>query len=272
MTGPAALVLLAAALAVAAGGDVSPPRRTGMARAHSHNDYEQAEPLLDALAHGFSSVEADVWWSEGRVRVAHMPFAFKGTLEDLYLEPLQARVDRLGSVHGDGRPFHLWIDVKQSSAGLEAALGALLARYPMFAGGGGPGSSGPVVPVLTGDERVKRSLASRRDLRAVRRDSTRYSHEDPPSDGRWTWYALRWRDHFSWDGRGRMPEEERVRLRAVVAAAHGKGRRLRIFHAPEREALWSEALGAGVDLVGTDHLAALRRFLEHADGALAAAW
>jgi hypothetical protein len=56
-----------------------------------------------------------------------------------------------------------------------------------------------------------------------------------------------------------------------VAAVHGKGRRLRIFHAPEREALWTEAVEAGVDLVGTDHLHALRRFLLGADGLVASA-
>ena len=32
-------------------------------RAHAHNDYEHARPLLDALSHGFTSVEADVWWN-----------------------------------------------------------------------------------------------------------------------------------------------------------------------------------------------------------------
>jgi hypothetical protein len=242
-----------------------------MLRAHSHNDYAQRVPLADAIAHGFHSVEADVWWSEGRVRVAHLPFGFKGTLEELYLEPLQARVDRLGSVHGDGRPFHLWIDVKDPSADLEEALGVLLARYPMFEGPAGRGPPGPVIPVLTGDERVKRALAGRSDLPAVRRDSTRYSDEDPPSDGRWTWYALRWRDHFSWDGRGQIPEAERGRLHALVAASHAKGRRLRIFHAPERAALWAEALEAGVDLMGTDHLPALQRFLDGVDGLLASA-
>jgi hypothetical protein len=50
-----------------------------------------------------------------------------------------------------------------------------------------------------------------------------------------------------------------------------KGRRLRIFHAPERQALRAEAVEARVDLVGTDHLPALRRFLLGEDGLLAMA-
>src|SRR4051812_2888640 len=40
-------------------------------RAHAHNDYEHRRPLFDALARGFSSVEADVWLSRGKLLVAH---------------------------------------------------------------------------------------------------------------------------------------------------------------------------------------------------------
>lgn len=41
-------------------GDVQP-----LERAHAHNDYEHDRPLLDALDHGFTSVEADVWLVDG---------------------------------------------------------------------------------------------------------------------------------------------------------------------------------------------------------------
>src|SRR5688500_18169484 len=39
--------------------------------AHSHNDYEHKRPLLDALANGFTSVEADIYLVEGLLLVAH---------------------------------------------------------------------------------------------------------------------------------------------------------------------------------------------------------
>jgi len=38
--------------------------------AHAHNDYQHERPLLDALAHGFQSVEADVFLVEGKLLVA----------------------------------------------------------------------------------------------------------------------------------------------------------------------------------------------------------
>ncbi|MEU9588105.1 hypothetical protein AB0D70_32420, partial [Streptomyces werraensis] len=52
-----ALVLMAAP-ASAAGAQPLP-------RAHAHNDYEHDRPLLDALDHGFTSVEADIYLVDG---------------------------------------------------------------------------------------------------------------------------------------------------------------------------------------------------------------
>ena len=51
-------------------------------RAHAHNDYEHARPLLDALAHGFCSVEADVHLIERQLLVAFLSSlsALAGTL------------------------------------------------------------------------------------------------------------------------------------------------------------------------------------------------
>src|SRR4051812_22414032 len=66
--------------------------------AHSHNDYEQTRPLFDTLAHGFLSVEADIWFQNEKLLVAHTPLAWKPdrTLQSLYLDPLRERVKRNG--------------------------------------------------------------------------------------------------------------------------------------------------------------------------------
>ena len=44
---------------------------TPLTRAHAHNDYLHARPLLDALDHGFCSVEADIYLVDGQLLVAH---------------------------------------------------------------------------------------------------------------------------------------------------------------------------------------------------------
>ena len=79
---PPVRFLIAAALALTVlGGPAAPPAAsdsTGrssevepLAQAHAHNDYEHPRPLLDALDHGFTSVEADVWLVDGELLVAH---------------------------------------------------------------------------------------------------------------------------------------------------------------------------------------------------------
>ena len=95
-----------------------------MTVAHSHNDYEQRRPLLDALALGYRSVEADIWLRDSELWVSHKGRSLAGTLRELYLDPLQDRVDRLGSVHGDGEPFLLWLDLKSGEEELVLKVGS----------------------------------------------------------------------------------------------------------------------------------------------------
>jgi hypothetical protein len=233
-----------------------------MAVAHSHNDYEQEHPLADALRYGYRSVEADVWWSGKDVVVSHFPWWDVGGLEDLYLRPLQERVDRLGSVYGDGNPFYLWIELKQSRRELVEGLRAILNRYQMFAVFTDSAVSvGPVIAVLTGDEEAKARFIDGSPTRRACRDSNRISPSDPPGDLRWAWYALRWEEVVDWDGRGSVPDLARRRLEALVRKVHDGGRRLRLYEVPERPAVWAAAIAAGVDLVGTDRLAELHDFL-----------
>ncbi len=75
-----------------------------------------------------------------------------------------------------------------------------------------------------------------------------------------------WTGTFSWLGEGPIPPAEREAVRAITAAAHGAGQWVRFWATPdvpgpEREAVWSELLAAGVDHLNSDDLAGLARFL-----------
>src|SRR2546423_1328713 len=65
-----------------------------LAQAHAQNDYLPARPLLDALDHGFASVEADIFLVGGKLLIGHTKDELKPerTLASLYLDPLRARV------------------------------------------------------------------------------------------------------------------------------------------------------------------------------------
>ena len=63
---------------------------------HSHNDYWRPRPLLDALAVGCSSVEADVWLFDDQLYIGHSLASVdrNKSLRSMYLDPL---IDLLGS-------------------------------------------------------------------------------------------------------------------------------------------------------------------------------
>ena len=80
--------------------------------AHAHNDYHHKRPLLDALAQGFCSVEADIFLVDGALLVAHERASLdkRKTLKALYLDPLLERTRKnSGRVHKGGPVFTLLI-------------------------------------------------------------------------------------------------------------------------------------------------------------------
>lgn len=240
--------------------DVEPDGGAVRVLKHAHNDYAHARPLLDALEAGFESVEADVWLDGTGIGVSHGGAPFVGSLRALYLEPLAARVAAQGgSVHGDGQPFYLWLDLKDGSQGLQDALDAELRAWPFLTtwDDAGPVAQGAVTVVLTGTDAAKRALVERPAPRPCVRDSNGYSPDDPPADGRWAFYAVNYFAFLSWAGTGDMGPAQRQQLRNLVAGAHAKGRALRLWSNPDSEAYWQEARDAGVDFVNTDRLSDL---------------
>ncbi len=233
-----------------------------MIHTHSHNDYAQNHPLLDALDNRFYSVEADIWLHDGKIFVSHIPFFYKGTLKELYLDPLQKLVQKRGSVYGDDKPFYLWLDIKDGSHELRQKLAALLNRYPALSVFTDHGvARRPITIILTGDENSKEKLTNQSGQRELCRDSNDFSPNDPPADWRWRWYSLKWSDYFQWDGEGTMPKAQEKKFLALVEMIHEKGRKVRFWATPETTAFWTEALKARVDLIGTDALGRLERFL-----------
>ena len=227
---------------------------------HAHNDYEHPRPLLDALDAKFESVEADVWLDGSDVGVSHNGAPFKGSLKALYLDPLAERVTANGgSVHGDGKPFFLWLDLKQGSAALQDLLATQLEGYGFLTrfDDSGVASAGAVTVVLTGDAAGKKALVNRPAPRPFIRDSNDFSASDPPADGKWGYYAVNYYSFMQWDGAGTIPTTQRRQLENLINGAHAAGRRIRLFSNPDTASYWTAAKEAHADFVGTDDLAGL---------------
>ena len=69
-----------------------------------------------------------------------------------------------------------------------------------------------------------------------------------------------WNKHFTWRGKGPMPEPEKAHLLDMVKQASERHRRLRFWGEPQNAGVWKQLLASGVDLLNVDDLDALRRF------------
>jgi len=243
-----------------------------LVRAHAHNDYEHKRPLLDALEQGFCSVEADVWLIDGELRVAHdLEDARPGrTLQKLYLEPLRARVQQNGGrVFRDGPAIILMIDVKSDATNTYRVLREVLQGYESMLTRFTPNQTvtNAVTVVISGNRTL--DWMRREPARLAAYDGRLADLEQGPAT---TPHLIplisdNWTQHFQWRAQpadGPMPEEERAKLRKLVQRAHRQGRLLRLWGTPEQQAAWRELKEAGVDLINTDDLAGLARYLrEH---------
>ncbi|HLU48459.1 MAG TPA: phosphatidylinositol-specific phospholipase C/glycerophosphodiester phosphodiesterase family protein, partial [Planctomycetota bacterium] len=223
--------------------------------------------LLDALSHGFSSVEADVFLLEGKLLIGHDPTELRPdrTLRSLYLDPLRRLVERnKGSVHPKGGELFLLIDIKTDGKATWEALARELDAYReiLTEFRDGKITRRAVTAVVSGN----------RDFDAIARTSPRYAGVDgrlsdldldhPPS--LMPLVSDHFGRHFTWRGEGPIPAAERAKLERIVSRAHAKGYRVRFWATPESRSVWEELLRADVDHINTDDLAGLERFLREA--------
>jgi hypothetical protein len=233
---------------------------------HAHNDYEHKRPLFDALDNGFCSVEADVFLVDDQLLVGHtrQDLRPERTLEKLYLDPLRERIKaNKGRVYADGPTIFLLIDVKTEAKATWAAIAKVLARYS------------DILSVTRGKtfeaKAVTAVISGNRDREGITAQEVRYAGIDGrPTDldsdaasDLMPWISTSWGSMFKWkgEGEGPMPEAERTKLKEFVAKAHKHNRLVRFWATPESPVVWEQLLAAGVDLINTDQLPELRRFL-----------
>jgi hypothetical protein len=257
------LVLCASLLGIYAAQSLPLAVGPALPNAHAHNDYEHERPLLDAVSHGFTSVEADIYLVDGALLVAHdrKDVDPARTLERLYLEPLKGLGAGKKSIFREGGTLTLLIDLKSEAEPTYEALKTLLAKYSdaLTVFERDQIRTNAITVILSGNRPREKLLGEANRFAAFDGRLPDLGQKHPVSF--MPLVSDNWNNHFTWKGEGQMPEAEKAKLHALVTQAHGENRRIRFWASPDQKSVWRELREAGVDLINTDDLPGLASFL-----------
>lgn len=234
--------------------------------AFAHNDYEHKNPLFDALANGFTAIEADVHLINGELYVTHdAPVLVENvrTLKELYLDPLLRHIkNNKGQVYaGYNSPIYLMIDIKTDGEATYDILRKQLIDYSVILSS--------LHDVTTIPKPVRIIISGNRPVKTIEEDTIQLAGVDgrlPDLDKN---YNTRFMPFISeayskilfWDGTGSIPEKEFEILKSVSGEVHHQGKKFRLWAAPENKNTWKALLDAGVDYICTDDLEKTKLFL-----------
>ena len=238
---------------------------TALQHAYAHNDYWHEHPLVDALDNGFRYIEADVYLRHGKLLVTHKPplFGKHMELEDVYLRPLaKMLLKNKNHLPTSMDTIVLVIDIKSNGARTYNALKNLLSGYQAILSGFDNGKTvfRNLTVVLTGH--LPMQLLKTESLRWVFADEKLGgTGNENAVAGMFITASCKYSNILHWDGKGKIPDAEKTHLMSLVDKAHAGGQKVRLWASPENERVWMQLLRCGVDLINTDKLSALRKFL-----------
>ncbi len=230
--------------------------------AHSHNDYEQEKPFITAYEAGFGSIEADIWVRNGQLYVAHdqNKIDLSLTLEKMYIAPI---VERFRANNGRAwknseGTFQLLIDLKSPAEPTLKILAEQLARYPEIFN---PEVNPFAVRIAISGNRPEPADWSNYPNFICFDGELNRSYEADQLE-RILLFSDNLKNHTSWRGEGGLPEPDRQRLLQTIESVHRMGKKIRFWNAPDTPLAWKTFKDLRVDVINTDHIQALKNFLD----------
>jgi hypothetical protein len=220
---------------------------------HSHNDYQQAVPLINALQNRVYSIEADIYLVNDTLKVAHdkKDLSKAPALHDLYIQPIidlfranNGRISR-DSVYAPA----LMIDIKENGDAVLNALVKTLSEYPLvFDRKINP----KAVQIVISGDRGDRSRWITRPAFILfdGRINEQYNKEQLER------IALISDSYLNYT---RQKDSIDSRIKQLTAKAHQMGKPVRLWAIPDNSASWTHLQELGVDIINTDKVADCRK-------------
>ncbi|WP_240916413.1 alkaline phosphatase [Pedobacter sp. HDW13] len=232
-------------------------------QAHSHNDYKQQIPLLSAYYAGMGSIEADIFYQNGELFVAHEHSEIKPgrTLKKLYIDPLVALFKENGNhAYPDAKKkLQLVIDIKEDHEhALPELIAELKAYGPIFDRKQNPDA---INVVISGDVPAADRFQDYAEI--ISFDGRPYKSYTTSQLTRIAMISDDLANYAVWNGKGTPTPPDLKKLTDVVAKVHQMGKPFRFWNTKDSPNSWKELEKMGVDWVGTDHPEALKAFYQN---------
>ncbi|GAA4902416.1 alkaline phosphatase [Mucilaginibacter defluvii] len=235
-------------------------QNTAINKAHSHNDYKQNIPFLQAYYAQSGSIEADVFYLNNKLYVAHERKEIEEgrTLTELYLKPLAALFRKNGRHPYADSTLHLQlvVDIKEDKAHVIPQLIKELEPYKdIFQ----PGSKHSVKVVLSGDMPAPAEFKKYPSyIYFDGRPNTIYT------DTQLKRVAMISDDlgkYTEWNGKGVLTKPDSIKLTTLINNAHSKGKPFRFWATQDSPNTWIQLQKLGANWINTDHPQQLHDFL-----------
>lgn len=176
--------------------------------AHSHNDYEQNFPFWDAYNRGFGSIEADIFLvkDNDELLVAHTNEELatrKLRLDSSYLVPIVNCIKKnKGYPYPDtSKKLQILVDVKTTAAATLDKLVKTIKRYPELT------SNSLVQFTISGNRPGQDSFTMYPSF--IKFDGELNKPYSKEALAKITLMSANLKDYTLWNGKGRIPENER---------------------------------------------------------------
>ncbi|MFC3559345.1 alkaline phosphatase [Pedobacter jamesrossensis] len=227
---------------------------------HSHNDYHQSIPLLQAYYSGMESIEADVFLKDDELYVAHelSEITKERTLKTLYLEPLFKLYKKNGdnAFQDSSKKLQLVIDIKENHP---EVLKKLISYIKEF---------GNTFDASANKKAIKIVISGNMPAPNNFKNWPEYIYFDGRPEVKYTTDELKRvamisqdiKKYTVWNGKGVPTPTDLKKLQDVVAEAHNLGKPFRFWGTVDSPNTWIVLQSLGVDWINTDHPVKLNEF------------
>jgi alkaline phosphatase len=231
-------------------------QHTDQFKIHSHNDYLQTVPFWTAYSAGASSIEVDVFLKEGKLMAAHEQTNIdpKRTIESLYLDPISYGIQN-GLI--DSLNFHLLVDLKTEAYSTLEGLQESMENYEylLYSANNPDG----LKLIISGNRPAAEDYDNYPEWMFFDYQSMKLTADLP-----WEkigMVSLSFRKFSIWNGKGRMVEEERVKIQDFIDLVHSFDKPVRFWGSPDSKSAWKAFQEMGEDYINTDQPIAAAEYL-----------